>query len=379
MRSGAQLLVVLLAAPLAWVACNGILGIEEPELRPNDAKDTGVAGETGAETSSCVPARWPEGPSGETPGDAGDVSFVTAVKSIDLKLDAKNPLGYDIDGWCTCPGPPSCVRVGGTAPICDELGGRDVSLNSQIVPVLLETPGFTAEELNAGLQRGAYGIITEVRGYNGGLDDQQVEVSLFLSSGSSTGDAGVAWDGGDKWDLDPNSLTSGDAAVPVSRYVDATAYVKNGVLVASRLNGWKLTLVFGAVSFEVDASQTAMSAKIVKRPGGGYALEDGLIVGRMPTKTLLQAIGPLPAPGGTTPLCKPGLVSTPVYNSVKNSVCNAADVSVNADRDKDGKATCDAISFGLRFNAEPALFGGRRARPSYDAGCPPGWTDECPK
>lgn len=375
-------LALLLTAPFGWVACNTLLGIEEPELAPNDAtppEDTGAPpGDTG---SGCVPARWPEAPTTEDPSGS-DVTFIAAVKSIGLSLDPPAPVtGYDLDGVCTCPtDPESCVLPAGSKSHCDDPGGRDVSLNRNVASFLLKTPGFSPEDLNTGLANGKFGILAEVRGYNGGANDKQVEVSMFLSSGTSSGiptvDAGPpGWDGGDKWDLDPTSLAgSTDAGPPVSQYVDTTAYVRDGVLVASRLNGMKLTLGAGTATVTLEMTQGGMTAKVVKR-GGGYALEGGVIFGRMPTASMLKAVGPLPTPGGTAPLCTNAIF----FSVVKQAVCGAADVSSNPARDLDRGAACDAVSFALRFEAEPALLGGRRPGPRLDAGCPPGWSADCTK
>lgn len=368
---------VLLGATFGWVACNTLLGIEEPELAP--PADTGAASDSASEggEGGCVPEHWPVAPTMDDPSDAGDVTFLAAVKSIGLSLDPPAPkTGYDLDGVCSCPGPESCVRPAGAPQHCDDDNGRDVSLNREVASFLLKTPGFSPEDLNKGLERGAYGLLIEVSGYNGTANDKQVAVSMFLSSGTA-GDAGPGWDGGDKWDLEPNGLAGGlDGGTPVSQFVDTTAYVRDGVLVASRLNGVKITLGAPPAAVTLEATQGAMTAKVVKRDGT-WTLEGGTLAGRWPTTAMLKAVAPLPAPGSTAPLCNPS--NSIFYGIVKGAVCRAADLSSNPSRDVDRGAACDALSFAVRFDAEPAQFGKARMGPRMDAGCSPSWSDKCPE
>jgi hypothetical protein len=260
---------------------------------------------------------------------------------------------------------------------CDDLGGRDLALNREVFKVITQSPGFSADRLNANLEKGRYGIIAEVRGYNGGKNDRTVQVALFMSSGVA-GDAGPSWDGGsDPWDLDPTSLKSGDAMPYVPAFVDSTAWVTDGVLVASKLGGVKLALGVASEAIELELGQAIFTAKIVP-VGSSYALREGNIAGRWTAANVLRAIAPLGAPliPGNPPLCSPsaGLV----YGYAKDSICGAADLSQSIDRDPDGRADCDALSFGMRFTSEPAMLGGVRGVMRYDAGCG-AWSDDCTK
>ena len=368
MRRFLPFALLVATAPCGWLACNIIFGIDPPELalpRP----DTGSP----PEDAGCVVAHWPGAP--RTEDGTANLSFLVALKEIGLSTDPPNPVtGYDLDNVCTCPGPEACItRVPEAGLHCDEPGGRDLSMNKQVFAVISQSPSFSADRLNANLTKGRYGILAENKDYNGGKNDKAVTVSIFLSSGTP-GDAGPAWDAGDPWDLDPAAL-AGDAGGPVSRYVDTTAYVADGVLVASQLTGIKLTLGVGSESLDLELSQSVLTAKVVAR-GGTYALEDGLIVGRWPTKSVLKAMGPLNAPGLGVPLCSPGAKA--LYDYAKGAICRAADISSNPVRDLDKGADCDALSFAMRFLAEPAKFGGLRAKVYADAGCRD-LTDDCTK
>lgn len=364
--------VLLLAtAPCGWLACNIIFAIDPPELAA-PKPDTGPA----PEDAGCVLTHWPQAP--RTEDGTRNLAFLVALKEIGLSTDPPNPVtGYDLDNVCTCPAPEACVsRVAEAGPHCDEPGGRDLNMNKQVFAVISQSPGTSADRLNANLTKGRYGVLAEIREYNGGKNDKSVKVSVFLSSGTSltAGDAGPSWDGGDLWDLDPLSL-AGDAGMPVSQYVDTTAYVADGVLVASKLAGVKLTLGVGSESIDLELAQAVLTAKVVER-GGTYALEDGLIVGRWPTKSVLRAMAPLAAPGLGVPLCSP--LAKGLYDYAKGAICRAADISSNPARDPDRGADCDALSFGMRFLAEPARFGAIRAKEYADAGCKD-WNDDCTK
>jgi hypothetical protein len=367
-RRALPFVLLVLTAPCGWLACNIIFGIDPPELAP-PKPDTGRP----PEDAGCVVAHWPEAP--RTEDGSGNVGFIVALKEIGLSTDPPTPVtGYDLDGVCTCPGPEACVpRVAEAGAHCDEPGGRDLSMNKNVYAVISQSPGFSADRLNANLTKGRYGILARVENYNGGKNDKSVRVSVYLSSGTP-GDAGPSWDGGDPWDLDPASLTS-DAGPPVSQYVDDTAYVADGVLVASKLSGVKLALGVGSESIDLELAQAVMTAKVVAR-GDAFALEDGLVVGRWPTKNVLKAVAPLNAPGLGVPLCSP--IAKALYDYAKTSICRAADISSNPARDPDKGADCDALSFGMRFVAEPAKFGGIRAKIYVDAGCKD-WNDDCTK
>jgi hypothetical protein len=367
----AALAVLVLTAPFGWFACNIIFGIDSPELAP-PKPDTG----TPKEDAGCVLAHWPEAPRTEDDADGGgNVRFIVALKEIGLSTKPPNPVsGYDLDGQCTCfPGPRTCVpRVADAGDHCDEPGGRDISMNRNVFEVVAQSPAFSAETLNANLTKGRYGMLAEISEYNGGKNDKSVRVQIFLSSGTS-GDAGPQWDGGDPWDLDPKTLAS-DAG-PTSIYVDTTAYVSDGVLVASKLAGVKITLGVGSESVDLELAQAVFTARVEKRTSG-FALADGTIVGRWPTKNVLKAIAPLQAPGLGQPLCAP--ISKGIYDYAKGVICRSADISSNPARDEDRGADCDALSFAMRFLAEPARFGVVRAKEYGDAGCRD-WNDECTK
>lgn len=365
-----RLLAVALGGCVALVvgnACNVIAGIDAPELAPPN--DTGVATD---DTRNCNSAQWPGQPAGDDPGDAGDREFVVALRTMSFGIDPTKPIGYDLDDTCTCPEPDTCKRPGDAGPRCDEPGGRDVAMNQDILSIVQTAKGFSEADLNSGLERGRFGALIQVRKWNGTPNDVQVDVAILLSPGFSGrfSDAGPAWDGGDSWDIDP--ITLSNEAMKTPKYVDGNAYVKDGVLVATRLDGARLGLGYGGSVAEVVFTETVLTGKIVPR-GDTFAIEGGMLAGRWPTQNALTGVANLSDPFLGGPLCASSLT----YKTVKQKICNAADISSAKSRDH-GAAPCDALSLGIRFTAEPALFGGVFAKSIGDGGPCATWVDECP-
>ena len=370
-------LALLLAAPVGWVACNSLVGIDEPTLRA----DTGTAvSDAASDAGACVLARPPPVPTAEGPGTPSDVNFVAAVRKVELSVEPGTPpTGYDLDGRCTCVADAgeSCTRKGAQVAHCDYPGGRDLSLNATVVPAIFAYPGFSVDSISKGFEAGAFGVLVQVRGYNGTPNDSKVEASMIVSVGT-TGGAAPQWKGADSWDLEDESVIAYDAGVAVAKFSDPSAWVADGVLVASQLSQLQLPVTLGATAIRLELTSAAFTARIRKDPAG-YGLAEGQVVGRIKTSSLLRAIGPVEV-GGTALCALPE--ASPVAElrrGIVSKICEAADLSFNQKRDQDQLADCDAMSFGLRFTAEHALLGKVGKAPTPDAGCPPTWaTIACP-
>jgi hypothetical protein len=388
------LLPLLVAAPLTWLACNALVGIEEPELRPADA------GTDAAETDPCPGAvRPPQRPSTETPGDAGDGSFLVGLRSVSLTA-AK--AGFDLDGRCTCAGQGSSCVSRTPSPeggLCDEPGGRDVAINRFLDSLVVIAKGFTEDDINAAIARGEFGMVVRVEGYNGGPDDRSVKASLYIASGlvGGFGDAGVdapadakvdaKADGDAKpddgasdaasdaatdeavWTLQPASVLDGGAPTEPLAFVDDDAYVAGGVLVSQRLGRVAVILPSTVGPLPLQSEQSVLSARIVPDGRGSFRLVDGRLGLRIRMESMLDAMGRLVV--GTVPLC-----STPFYLDLRNKICAVADLTRNPADDPAGTGDCNAISFGLAFETVPAKIGGLKATPLNGAGtCA---ADKCP-
>lgn len=379
---------LVLSAPFGWMACNSILGIEEPELRvdtgrPIDVDDAGGEG-------GCDRLTWPTGPAKDDESTSKAQTFTVAVRSVALSLTEPGMVnaGYDLDKRCTClPDAPNC-----TAPPlykeanCDESRGRDVSLNRTIVPSLLTNPGFTPKDISDGFERGAYGIVVRLENYNGQANDTKVTASLYLSPGVTPTAAPPKWTGDDPWDIDPTSTAPGpDGGPPRSIYLDENAFVRDGVLVAANFSTLRLPLPIGTGVLNLELGSPIVTANLVKdATTGRFALKTGTVAGRIPVKSLFRAIGPLPVPSGfgdgmTICQAAQGTVSAGAYkNFVKGYICRAADILSSVNRDNDPGLECDAISFVMRFETDVAKLGVPRTKPTFDGGCG-AWEDDCTK
>src|SRR5690606_12383419 len=84
-----------------------------------------------------------------------------------------------------------------------------------------------------------------------------------------------------------------------------------------------------------------------------FRLDDAVIAGRIPTRSVVSLVGQLGSlDGGGRRLC-----DSANFAVVKESICSAADLASEVSMDNEPGATCDAISIGYRFTAEPAVAG----------------------
>jgi hypothetical protein len=364
-------------ASLGAAACEILL----PTKASEDA-DAGVAAAEagdGADADTCVHALPPARP---TSPDAGGFSigpsFVMAVQ-VFPDYDSGAPLGLDLDGVCTCPGPESCAS--GATPHCDTPGGRDISGNDFL--------GFTIEgyigatplgDITARINRGLLTYLLEVRGYAGGPDQSKVVVGFYDSSGLyAIVDGGLvapppAWNGEDTWAIDcrlsaADCVGKGDGTTWLGDggfspgIVDERGYVANSVLVA-QFPSVVVNLALTTVVL-VDA---VLVGKLT--PELGSYRFDGQLVGHMTTHEMLAAVGRLHGAGGGF-LCG----DHPDFPRVRKTICEAADLASDSN-----KATaCDALSFAFPFSARPARVGFRyEPQTTVVQGCD-GSIDDCDK
>jgi len=377
---------LLVAAPLTWLACNALVGIEAPELRA----DTGATTtDTGTPSTCADAARPPARPSTETPGSTGDVSFLVGLRSVTL---GASKVGFDLDQHCTCLGEGTSCKGkldAGEAGVCDELGGRDVAINRFLDSLVVVAKGFSEEDINAAIAKGDFGLLVRVENYNGGPDDRAVKATVYVASGLGTpgGDAGTdakvdakgdgkadaTDDGGASdewtWTVEPASAVDGGSPTEPLTFVDEDAYVVGGVLVSQRLDRVAVILPSAVGPLGLQSEQGILSARIVPDGRGSFRLVEGQLGLRIRMESMLDTMGRLVV--STIPLC-----TTPFYADLKTKVCAVADLTRNPADDPAGTGDCNAISFGLGFETVPARITGLKAVPLNGAGtCP---KDSCP-
>lgn len=311
-----------------------------------------------------------------------DLTFTLAVRFFGLVPGiaggAPTPLGMDLDHVCTCPGPESCTPLVVGAQHCDEEAGRD-SYGNTIFTTLETLTGNTFQSnLTSRFNSGAYGLVLQIQGYNGGANDSQVKVAYYSSDGvlgMLDGGSPAAWDGTDRWTLDSNSVFGGggDGSVIIPNYYDQAAYVANHVLVSSV--DFPLTLggLDGDPLMILNLTGGVVTGTLTPQ-GSSYAIEDGQLSGRWSTAAALAASHTLRDPLHPSQFLCPGNMT---YESGKMLTCRVADINANPVDDRTG-APCDALAVGSVFTAYPALVGGIATRPYSPDPCGEAGVDDCP-
>jgi hypothetical protein len=400
-------LIVALSSTAVLAACwaGGCL-IEGFDTLQGDGGATAVSSSTGAGASggnggsggsACGHRIWPPPPAQSSPG-ADDVELVVAARSLDFGEQSVNMgalVGLDLDNRCTCQGEgPSCVAPPKARPeFCDGPDGIDNSVSEFFNFLGTFSKNFTSAEYTSEAERGGTSLLVRVRDYNGGADDKQVTLSLHPSPGRDVdpcgGPAQPNWDGNDTWPISSVSLQplggggggggaggagggggAGGAPPPTCGnngfdpntplYVDTNAYVNDWVVVA---NLPTLALQFVGDDSAVPIALTAgfVMGTLVQQ-GSRWAMRDGLMVGRWKLAEFFKLIGSIT--NQSEPIC----TDTAVYAAIKNAVCEYPDIASTLG----GPTTpCDAMSFGLGFQAEPAAFGAVVPQPAASPLCPP--------
>jgi hypothetical protein len=317
--------------------------------------------------------------------------------------------GYDLDDDCTCfPGRPtrhegqgSCTPPAGTA--CDLDGGVDNALGQALYGLNVTIRSLVQKTLadNTNYVCGREGFLLQISEYNGKPNDSLVRVSPMLGAGvhqlhadgqdeARALDAGcgdivdggpipIHFDESDLWTIDKASLNPSG----LDPLIQAQGYVKDGVLVVDRLESLRIFL--GGAS--IDVTTALITARILPIAGDGgrprFALDEGVITGRLATGPLLSSLAqihiPL-GPGLSDPdagdfICATGGATTSaIYDAFKQLVCNGRDVVSNSSADHlrlDGSALipCDSISIAVNFTAKPASVFDRGVLFRYPPGC----------
>jgi hypothetical protein len=353
----------LAAAGLTALACESVIGAEFGDVRE----------------VSCTHAAPPGPP--ELGGPAGGESaFTVAASDLDLG-EGEGPdgprflsFGFDLDGVCTNMSQgPSCRKIS-WAPAIDTDGpdGRDNAVGwmmHQQAPVFGRLV-FRSDDLSAGVQKGSVAPtgVFRVTGYNNNPFDDEVRVEWFVPATPCDPETtpGCAGDLPD-WD-DPNQRIAldleangrGEDGAPLSRQVDARAYVNQHVLVAHFRDAPMMRLA-NAGWHLVDAVMVAPidSRGIASRPGDVVTL-----AGRVTAAELLARLPDVTTFVTGQPVCR----DEPNYPLVKAYACGVLDLRIAGNAPDE---PCDAINFAVQFHVKPVALGD--LRPSEPpATCPPG-------
>jgi hypothetical protein len=370
-RASKPLLVAgfLLGAGGACTLLNPLDAYGPPHAKPLEGGSSSNPNTT--PDGGCALARWPDRPAHDDGPDALSLTF--AASSFTVGADPTSaPIGFDLDGVCTCPGPPSCVSPSSVKSACDSDGGIDNG-GSQMLDRFLTLSG-SKDRITTAIQQGQGGFLMVLADYNGLANDTKVSVSLYASNGTQSDPPGGSsppprHDGTDVWTIESSSLYGGASGPPfISKVADADAYVANGVFVAQM----DLRLPLGDLVFDL---RSAVVTGTLKHQGNAWQITNGVLDGRWPVAEFLTSFDTLKDPFGSSGegLCG----SSPLYANIKGDVCQVVDIVQDPKKDNTG-AKCDSIGLAVTFSGEQAVMGVIDDPKPAKHYCGDNWQDDCP-
>lgn len=347
--------LALLAVPLPVAAGSCLL---EPFNRGEEVTDGG----TGGGDPICSHATYPPPPVDATAG--GSLRFVVALRRVWLaELPDGGFAGLDLDLTCTCQGQgPTCVAAHDS---CDEAEGRDSAMAELfgMLNTYLQLDGGMSSYFSAAAEDGWWTTLMRIEHYNGEADDAQVTLSWYTTTGLQDVDGGPSWDGDDQWPVSDKALDAGSGVgdpVDYPLYSDPYAYITDHVLVAA-LPRAEVNIAGSAARVVLLLTGGGLTARLVQT-NQGWALRDGVVGARIPTDDLFSMLSSFR--GVSQPVC----MNSMAYPAFHSAICEAPDILIQP---LSAGSPCEAVSFGLAFEADPALLGAVEPEEAPDGGCPP--------
>jgi hypothetical protein len=300
------------------------------------------------------------------------MELIFAADSLYLTPQPGSAGGYDLDGVCTCPGPPSCALSPKAKSKCDSDGGVDQA-GTLLLQDFLSLSGLAAGA-TTNIAQGKNGLLIRISHYNGGQNDAEVIVAVFGSDGTEIDPDGgketpPRHDGTDLWTVDRGSLKGADGPPFIPLVYDTKAYVTNGTIVA------RTDITISVSDLVLHLNGAVVSAKLVHKDSA-YRLDEGRLAGRWPTKFLLPSLDTLKDPFvSNLGVCG----QSALYQSLKDDICAAVDLVADPSLDNAASpAACDSVGMSLLFSAEQAQFGSIADTKPARHHCGDAWTDDCP-
>lgn len=365
-------------------ACQIVAGIERVDkIDPPDAGlDASPTSDAAPPPDPCRHVTPPPPPLvDDAPNDRLDDVYL-ALRTITMSPPGGEVPGFDLDLGCTCDprpdtaflGRPSCSAENPEArPHCDLDGGID----NQLALVLKDYASFIdidqTATVNDRAQRGRSTAIVVITKYNGRANDKEVGFGLFTSAGMREpspcpgsvpldGFYTPGWCGKDPWTASSTSVTvTGSSFIPntvgtgyVTDYRFVTTF--NGVATIP-FAGYDLAVgspVSSGRLVPLDDNQQPLDTTQNPSPDRikFWRIEEATLSGRIPVSDLLAALGTIDVSdqdAGSTPL---PLCNSPVFATVKASLCSQLDVTSTSALDFAEGARCDAVSVGVSIRAE---------------------------
>jgi len=307
--------------------------------------------------------------------------------------DAWEDFGLDLDGVCTnsstCQGTSavSCRAAVAALPYDGQLC-RDNTF-ARLQPVVAKVPeigerfGLSEDVINCALWRGSYNTIVRITGYDGTADDAQVRVDFYASNGiqeplawncpsSNFREDYPRWPVSRKWRISEADLTrpvTSEGSLPDSKVADAHAYVKHGYLVAQIPDDAEQGFLgdnapYRGFVFKSRGGQ--FIGNLVQAQDGTWEIHDGLTAGRLRKEDLGRAFREVG-------FCDAG-ESQSFYEEMLTYLDENADLLASGENDP--QQPCDALSYGIGFEAAQVTPGASVLLPARLECCAPGKTPE---
>jgi len=357
----ARVAIGALAAATLVGGCADLLGFKELQLADSGTPDGSTPDVSQPETGPpCDHVRWPDQPDAQ--GSGTPMSYTLAIEHVRLTTETDGGLGqfgYDLDDHCTVDQTTaSCKAASVTVDTNGSIDDTSIQLlNQLIVDQQTVADALSDDALNKTIASGTFTVLIRLIGLED-AENQTLAQGLSVAVQTAPGILSPAtplWDGNDKWSVSAADVAGGLDAGTNSPIKRVSAYVTNGVLVATDPGPVSLSLILPpntlTGTLPISLTQVVLTGTLVKRSDSNYDITDGTIAGRWSTDDFLRAVGSLdlksPSDG---PLC--AALGGGVYDAVVDTVCAHRDI--NSQGQDDDTASCDAISVAMKFDAVAA-------------------------
>jgi hypothetical protein len=370
----ARIIVAVSALSVFGVACADLFGFKELTEGEASVPDANVP-DVAPDVDTCPHARWPAPPANGPTGTAN--AYTLALRHVHFTTAPDGgpaAFGYDLDDRCTVD--PASVTCKAASPTLDGVGGVDnesIALMNTVLNLGV-TSSLSDQSINDIIDTGAFTMLFRIFGLQSDTNQppsQTLKIAVQASPGLVT--APPVWDGTDRWYPSGDDVVGGvDGGTNTPNRL-ISAYITNGVLVATDPKPVSLTLYLPpgntlAGPLHVTLNEPVLTAKLVKRSDNNYDLTDGIIAGRWAADDMLRTVADLTI--NNTSLCT--YLSGNAFTLVAQQVCGARDITSSGV--DDGTATCDALSVAVAFDAVAAQVSGvpkpfpQSTTPCADAG-----------
>ena len=312
--------------------------------------DTGDASSPGGDDPDLDPGvshARPPAPGAKQPA-AGGSSLTFAISRFyfgDAGKDAWTQYGYDVDGKVSSASSTDLCKPREHAPernvYPDGVDGRDNSYGRNVLPILLALDPDALINANKRLDAGRARPLFSFPMLGFGTDYNPLKTLQYQSLALG---AIPRYDGTDRFPIDPAALINpADVNTPKTEY--ASAYMVGDTWVSGPLAANSIAVPFLSGNITIAQAEISMEFSPDRRH-----VTKGVISGVISLDEFYRALQ-RDLPYVDTSFCE----LTATFDSISQQINQAADIL--GDGSQDPTMTCDGISIGLGFDAEPVQLG----------------------